>query len=187
MTYFCMSNIASTCVCSIYVITNSINNKVYVGQTWRSIKRRFQIHLQNSTVSHCIKLRRAMQKYGLKNFSIKLLTICHTQKIADYWETFFIRKFNSLKNGYNVLEFSKNRKGIKHSSETKNKMSQARRGAGNGNSTLEFWQVSEIRNEYGIYRNPKTGSKYGAITRLANKYGVGATTIFEIVKDQAWI
>lgn len=65
-------------------------------------------------------------------------------------------------------------------------MSRERKGAKNANSVLDFWQVSQIREEYKLYKNPKTGSKYGAITALAKRYNVGISTIFEIVKGQAW-
>jgi group I intron endonuclease len=179
-------DIASPCICSIYIVKNSINKKVYVGQTWRSIVRRFQTHLQNSTANHCKKLRRAINKYGKQNFRIELLTICHTQEMADYWENFFMYKFDSLKNGYNILEFSNNRKGTKHSLKTKNKMSRDRKGEGNSNSVLETWQVIQIRDEYLKYKNPKTGSKYGAMTFLSKKYAVAITTIFDIVKGNHW-
>jgi hypothetical protein len=121
-----------------------------------------------------------------KKFHIELLTFCHSQEIADYWEIFFIRKFDSVKNGYNILEFANNRKGTKHSIKTKRKMSVARKGENNANSILETWQVDQIRNEYENYSNPKTGSKYGAITFLSKRYRVGISTIFEIVKGQAW-
>ncbi len=140
-----------------------------------------------STYNHCIKLRRALKKYGSENFWIELLTICHTQEKSDYWETYFIHKFDSIKHGYNTLEgggFS--RKGTKHSSKTKKHMSVSRRGGGNANSVLTLWQVNQIRTEYNDFKNPKTGSKYGAITMLSKKYDVGISTIFEIVKDQAW-
>lgn len=179
-------DVTSSCICSIYIIKNSINNKVYIGQTWKSIKRRFQVHKQNSTYGHCIKLRRAMKKYGQDKFNIELLTFCHTQKIADYWETYFIHKYNSIKNGYNILEFANNRKGVKHSLKTKNKMSKSRKGEGNSNSILDKWQVLQIRKDYFLYKNPKTGSKYGCITFLSKKYGVAITTIFDIVKGNHW-
>jgi group I intron endonuclease len=179
-------DISSACMCSIYVIKNSVNDKVYVGQTWRSIERRFQVHLQNSTANHCLKLRRAIKKYGAEKFHIELLTFCHTQEIADYWEIFFIRKFDSIKNGFNILEFANNRKGTKHSTKTKKKMSADRKGEMNANSVLESWQVAQIRDEYRNYLNPKTGSKYGALTSLSRRYKVGISTVFEIVKCQAW-
>ena len=32
----------------IYIITNNVNDKVYVGQTYRSIKERFSEHLRSN-------------------------------------------------------------------------------------------------------------------------------------------
>jgi predicted GIY-YIG superfamily endonuclease len=41
----------------IYVITNKINNKIYVGQT-KNIHKRFSQHITSATLklNHCIKL-----------------------------------------------------------------------------------------------------------------------------------
>src|ERR1700722_4300487 len=142
------------CMCSIYVIRNTKNNKVYVGQTWKPMMRRFQIHIQSSTFNHCIKLRRAIQKYGKENFSIKLLIFCHTEEMANHWEAYFIHKFDSVKSGYNTLEVGFSRKGTKHTQQTKRKMSLKQKGAKNGNSVLELWQVKLIRNEYDEFKNP---------------------------------
>jgi group I intron endonuclease len=56
--------------------------------------------------------------------------ICHTQEIADYWESFFIKKYDATKSGYNILIGGKtgSRKGLKHSEKTKKKMSDAKKG-----------------------------------------------------------
>jgi group I intron endonuclease len=178
---------ADASFCLIYIIRNDVNSKVYIGQTWRDLSVRWKSHLIPSTSNHCIKLRRAIKKYGQEKFHIELLTICHTQEMADYWEKYFIHNFDSIKSGYNILEGGGlSRKGTKHSAKTKKKMSAGRQGAKNANSILELWQVEQIREEYENYSNPKTGSKYGVITFLSKKYNVGISTIFEIVKGQAW-
>ena len=44
---------------TIYVITNNINDKEYVGQTWYDINYRFKRHTKQKK---CIKLARAMDK-----------------------------------------------------------------------------------------------------------------------------
>lgn len=85
----------------IYKITNKINDKVYIGQTWRPLHDRFSQHKRDGK---CLKLSRAINKYGKNNFNISLCVISHTQEVLDYWECFFIKKYNSIKNGYNIRE-----------------------------------------------------------------------------------
>lgn len=105
-------------LCLIYVITNDINDKVYVGQTWRGLNIRFTEHSCRS--STCMHLHNAIVKYGKESFRIKLLTVAHTQQIADYWEDFFILKYDSIQNGYNIKTGGM---GGRHNEETKQKIS----------------------------------------------------------------
>jgi group I intron endonuclease len=173
--------------CSIYIIKNTLNNKVYIGQTWRLVSVRWHDHLLPSRSTHCVKLTRAIKKYNKENFHPELLTICHTQEIADYWEKYFINKFDSIKQGYNTLEGGGlSRRGTKHSIKTKKHMSISRMGGGNSNSILSLWQVNLIRDEYKLFKNPRTGTKYGAITMLSKKYNVSISGIFDIVKGNHW-
>ena len=62
----------------IYVITNNINGKQYVGKTNFSLQKRFQEHINDSkrsTKEHR-PLYNAFNKYGIENFSIKVLEEC---------------------------------------------------------------------------------------------------------------
>ena len=106
--------------CIIYKITNLLDQKCYVGQTWQSMKDRF---IQHACKNDSKKLFNAMKKYGINNFIIECLTIVSTQSIADYYEIYFISKYNSNSRGvgYNI---SNGGKGVgKHSYETKSKIS----------------------------------------------------------------
>lgn len=88
-------------LCSIYKIINLVNGKIYIGQTWNSIKQRWFDHKKPSG-KNCIKLHRAIIKYGAENFTTELLTLCSTQESADYLEEYFIKKYNTIKLGYNI-------------------------------------------------------------------------------------
>lgn len=113
-------------ICSIYKITNQTNNKVYVGQTWMSIKQRFAIHKATHSRRHsCVKLSNAIMKYGDIQFSIGLITVCSTQEVADYWERYFISQYDSIVKGYNISEGGSNGK---HSEETKRKIGAIHKG-----------------------------------------------------------
>lgn len=128
---------------SIYKITNSINDKVYIGQTWRPIKKRFSYHKREN---NCIKLVRAFEKYGKKNFNIELIVSALDQLTADYLERFWITVYDSIENGYNIREGGSRGR---HSEETKKKMSIAAMGNKNGIghkvSKLEKKRLSESK------------------------------------------
>ena len=84
----------------IYVITNDVNGKQYVGQTARSIEDRFKEHLKDSQ-THDYPLYKAMQKYGIEHFSVKQLEECSTEELDDK-EIFWIKKLNTYYEGYNA-------------------------------------------------------------------------------------
>jgi len=85
---------------TIYKISNSNNDLVYVGLTIRPIKQRFREHLYNSK-KESTKFYQAIQEIGAKNFKIEALekNIGYTDLIDR--EKFFIEKYNSFENGYN--------------------------------------------------------------------------------------
>jgi len=56
----------------IYLITNKVNSKIYVGKTSKSLQDRFKRHCYNHQNQNTY-LYRAMRKYGIENFTIKIL------------------------------------------------------------------------------------------------------------------
>ena len=85
----------------IYLITNDVNQKVYIGKTEFSIEKRFKEHCQDAFREKCElrPLYNAMRKYGIKHFSIKLIEeTCEPEIREQYW----IQYYNSYKNGYNA-------------------------------------------------------------------------------------
>ena len=94
----------------IYCITNSINNKKYVGQTSVSVESRYAEHLRcaRSYDSHLL-LYRSIKKYGEHNFSVRTVDIvsanskCDLKHILNELEVWYIKKFNTyMPNGYNM-------------------------------------------------------------------------------------
>lgn len=96
----------------IYIITNSVNGKQYVGQTNRTVEFRFQQHQYRSTkAKYTQPLYNAFKKYGLDSFSVnevcKLVgnTKDELAELLNDKEIFYIKEYNSkVPNGYNVLE-----------------------------------------------------------------------------------
>jgi group I intron endonuclease len=106
---------------NIYKITNSVNDKFYIGQTVKKIKTRFNQHLRQKS---CKKLVRAIGKYGCDKFTIELLATCDGKDAANCIEGFYIQVYDTVRNGYNIVEFPSSNPmiGRKHSVETKKKM-----------------------------------------------------------------
>lgn len=94
----------------IYCVTNILNNKKYIGQTMRSIKRRWNAHkTESKTEDNPSYFHKAILKYGSDNFSIsEVKKICcdsrdELKNELDFWEIKYIDELNTLRpNGYNI-------------------------------------------------------------------------------------
>ena len=86
----------------IYIIKNTINDKVYIGQTRTSVNQRWQEHLRHAKYGSQV-INRAMRKYGVENFYIETLEICDV-KLLDIREMYYIDLYDSVNKskGYNV-------------------------------------------------------------------------------------
>lgn len=85
----------------VYLITNNINQKQYVGITKGSLKMRLRQHL--NTQSCCRSLKEAVFEFGKSNFFISLLQETDTVDSLQKLEKYFIEKYNTLSpNGYNL-------------------------------------------------------------------------------------
>lgn len=114
---------------SIYKITNLLNGKTYIGQTTQPIEKRFKSHCYKDG---CTKLYNAMKKYGKKNFSIDLVESIETDsekdlhKQLDKRESFYIRDYDSINNGYNIRDGGQGNYIM--TDEHKRKISEAQKG-----------------------------------------------------------
>lgn len=130
----------------IYIITNKVNGKLYIGQTIQSLNKRWRKHKHDYKRLN-YPLYRAMRKYGSENFQIEILTECINQEeldaqerdYTDFYGAWFHQKGYVLKagNGQGALseemkkQIAKTNTGKKASEETKKKMSDARKGEKN--------------------------------------------------------
>ena len=86
----------------IYLITNLVNGKMYVGQTELTVEQRFREHI------YC-KMKRdyfhaAIRKYTKDAFVAEEIGRCETQEAANEAEIFWIDKYNTTNRtlGYNT-------------------------------------------------------------------------------------
>lgn len=91
----------------IYLITNKINGKQYVGKTENTIDERWKEHKQDYKKERCEKrpLYDAMLKYGIDNFEIKELEyLKEGGKLLSDREIYWIEKLKTFHNGYNATK-----------------------------------------------------------------------------------
>jgi group I intron endonuclease len=86
----------------IYVLTNKVNGKKYVGQTIMDVELRFSKHCLKS--QNKSRIHYAIQKYGKDNFNVETVVSAQTQKDLDFLEKLFIANSNTTdpRRGYNV-------------------------------------------------------------------------------------
>jgi group I intron endonuclease len=85
----------------IYIVENSINDKLYVGQTVNLYKRQWDHFSGNGTSSTV--LSNAIRKYGAKSFEFVLLESCNSVDEANNREIYWIENLNTLApSGYNL-------------------------------------------------------------------------------------
>lgn len=88
----------------IYKIVNKVNNKIYIGQTSKTIEERFKAHLQKANQHINRYLYDAMNHYGYDNFQIFEIEKCDDNCMNER-EIYWIEKLNTIMpNGYNMTK-----------------------------------------------------------------------------------
>lgn len=139
----------------IYKITNLQNGKVYIGETCNFSRRMNEHRSRSRNINYKSELYNDMRKHGENNFSFEELEICNKKQSIER-EAYYIKKYNSFKEGYNRTPYSSATMigrtgklnpfygkthtektldkisvahlGKKHTNETKAKMSKSRNG-----------------------------------------------------------
>lgn len=128
----------------VYIITNQVNGKQYVGQTIKTLETRWRRHCWASTAMPSrMPITKAIQKYGAENFKIETLCTCTSQEDLNIKEGYFARALNTFSPvGYNLTagdgygamsdemrkRISESRKGWVPSAVTRGRMSEAHKG-----------------------------------------------------------
>ena len=86
----------------IYKIYNTINNKVYIGVTSRTIEERFNEHQSRIEERSNIHLYQAMKKYGAEHFAVEQIDTANTKAEMFEKEKYYIKLYDSFHNGYNL-------------------------------------------------------------------------------------
>ena len=104
----------------IYKHTNKINGKCYIGIT---SKKYAHMRWSKGKGYKDQVFYNAIKKYGWDNFEHEILKTCKTENEALEIEAYYILKYDSINNGYNIaLSGSKSGTYGRHLSEETKKM-----------------------------------------------------------------
>lgn len=110
----------------VYLITNLINQKRYVGITIRKIEQRFQQHcnFKSNKKSGKSAIAEAISLYGKENFKIEQIDTASSIEELYEKEKYWIDKLDTYAKEYNLTLGGDGINGRKSSPETKEKMRQ---------------------------------------------------------------
>lgn len=129
----------------VYIITNLINGKQYVGQTRRTVAKRFKGHARSAASGRKSIIHQAIAKHGIENFTVRELATATSQDELDMLEKQFIEQYNTLTpNGYN-LKTGGQHGGSQYSQESRDKMAAAKIGTTASDTTREL--MSQVHSE----------------------------------------
>ena len=189
----------------VYKYVNVVNGKVYIGQTTRSLEERHKEHVRHKATA----FDKAISKYGVDAFTCEVLCECETIEELNEAEKHFIKLYNSLVPfGYNMCEGGDNTTGYKHSDETKQKMSVAKKGkylgsdhpfhnkthseetkeqlskARRGRKLDSEWRENLAKGHYKKVLCVETGTIYDSIKECAETLNLKATHITRVCKGK---
>lgn len=183
----------------IYKIENTLNGKLYIGQSW-DIRKRWNSHKKWSTNPF---LSRSFNKYGIENFKFDVIKEVYkskfkhfTQKILDEYEKFYIKRYNTTDRnlGYNISSGGERNPnfngkamlGKHHSEESRKKISDSSKGQ------KSYWFGKHLSQE-SIQKRTKLQAKrilcietneiFDSIISIKRKYGFDPSNIIRACRD----
>lgn len=106
----------------VYLITNKINNKRYVGITIKNIEDRFAEHAHPRKKKNKSAISEAILKYGKENFSTIQIDVASTIEELKKKEIYWIKELDTFQNEYNLTKGGDGMFGCKFTQKTKDKI-----------------------------------------------------------------
>lgn len=188
---------------SVYVITNLINGKKYVGQTKYSVEERWRAHKSSALTGQGTGLiHKAIRKYGVESFVVTEVAVAPTQAALDESEDAVICALTSLApHGYNLKAGGGGRC---HHPDTKRRMSEILKGRpvsqeqrdkiSASNKGRKFTDEHRANLSVRARGNPKPGmyrpiidqhgTSYESIQHAAISLGVHRSSIADVLKQR---
>ena len=153
----------------IYCFENKINGKTYIGQA-QDIRKRVQQHLNSKDTLY---FHNAIRKYGYINFNIYILEFADLEKLSEL-EIYYINKYKSHTNGYNLTEGGEGNRGRAITEEQKNIISE--------HNSKETWAYNF---KYDYYLFAKSRDELAG--KIIDKgYDINKQNIYDAIQNKSY-
>lgn len=144
----------------VYIITNDINTKVYIGKT-HDVRERWTAH--RSQPKRTPGIKGAMLKHGVENFYLDVIESGLTEAQANDRERFHIArlKSNTREYGYNLSIGGEGSPGYRHTPEALAKISAASKGERNARFGKPSPMLGKIGAMHGRKHSIESKAKMG--------------------------
>lgn len=167
----------------IYSITNIVTGDKYIGQTRVNFKDRWNHHvgdLKNNRHKNEI-LQRAWNKYGKNAFEFKAVHICDELDILNDLEIYYIKKYDTFNNGYNLTSGGDTPGSYEISEESRIKMLNNLKKSIRDRSNYTEHQIANLKRLL-------ADEKYiGKVTQISKLTGINKDTISSVKALSTWV
>ena len=165
----------------IYLITNKVNGKVYVGQTVGTLNERWSGHKSEARTdkrkgqAHNA-FHNALNRYGFDNFTREVIkTGIHSIHLADHWEVFWIRHYMSYVGwtkefGYNSTTGGGSCEGLKGKLHPNYRCTPSDEALDMASETKKILTDEVIEQAFSLYNEGKTMSDVSNIVGIHKVY-----------------
>lgn len=178
-------------ITSIYSITNSINNKMYIGSA-KDFEQRKMKHLSLLRLNKHpnIHLQRAFNLSGESNFSFDIVELCSEEDLIIR-EQYYIDLFG-YDNLYNICRIAGNTLGRKLSEDAKSRISNANKGnkawLGKRHNQVTKNVISNKKTKYHFVvqsnKDKNVIGTYSSVNDAADKTGIPYGSIWNSINDK---
>jgi len=153
----------------IYLVTNVVDGKRYVGKTIRTLQIRKAEHKKHSRRGADTFFHKAIRKHGFDAFNWRILLMNDDPDELSDAEQFCIKKFKTrAPKGYNLTAGGEGIVGLVHSEKTKRKISESHKGiklSVDHKRRISEAGMGRVSSRRGIPLSLKTKQKISELTR----------------------
>jgi group I intron endonuclease len=161
----------------IYKFTHAESGRCYIGQTIQlPVKRKWEHICDTRDSEKTYHFHNALKKYGVESFIFEVIDSASSLEELNRLEEFYINKFDSIQNGFNIRQGGNNKI---HNAESIKRMSESQKAA-HARRRAEGRDGGWIRRDGGAMKGKSHPNKGGTSLNKGKKKGLTWEQIYGV-------